>query len=641
MAVAMRDAPLAPSHARRPDGVRMSGSHIVFESLIKEGVDLVFGLPGGAILPLYHVMPEYQDRIRHVLVRHEQGAAHAADGYARATGRPGVCIATSGPGATNLVTGIATAMLDSSPLVAITGNVATHMIGKDAFQETDITGVTLPITKHNWLVMRPEDIAPTFKEAFHLATTGRPGPVLVDIPKDVQQQLAVFEYPKTLQLRGYKPTVFGNIRQIRQAVKAIQEAKNPVILAGHGIVISEAYDELRQLAELGDLPVMQTLLGLSTLPESHPLCFGFFGMHGSVYANRAVNQTDLVVAIGMRFDDRACGKFSAFAPHAKIVHIDIDPAEIGKNVRCDIPIVGDVKNVLMVLNKELQGTGGAQHRDWVQSIQTWKRDRPGIKVRESEKLLPQYVLNKLSEATKGQAIVVCDVGQHQMWAAQHIKYEARNTHISSGGLGTMGFGFPAAVGVKMGRPDEEVWAVVGDGGFQMTLQELATAVQEHVSVKVAIINNGFLGMVRQWQELFHDNRYSSVAMSNPDFVMLAEAYGVKGLRCVHKSDVEATIQAARDHDGPVVIDFVVESEENVYPIIPSGATAHDLIEEPDLLEQVEEAHITALEGEAPELVGAGARNSGLGTPPAELGTRNSSSTRNAELGTRNSSNGRR
>ncbi|MBV9120868.1 MAG: biosynthetic-type acetolactate synthase large subunit [Chloroflexi bacterium] len=581
--------------------MRISGSHIICESLVREGVDLVFGLPGGAILPLYHVLPEYQDQIRHVLVRHEQGAAHAADGYARATGRPGVCIATSGPGATNLVTGIATAMLDSVPLVAITGNVATHMIGKDAFQETDITGVTLPITKHNWLVMRPEDIAETIKEAFHIATTGRPGPVLVDFPKDVQQQLAEFHYPKTLQVRGYKPTLFGNIRQIRQVVKAIQEAKQPVILAGHGVVISDAYDELRQLAEIGDLPVMQTLHGLSTLPASHPLCFGFFGMHGSVYANRAVNQADLVIAIGMRFDDRACGKFSAFAPRARMIHIDVDPAEIGKNVRCDIPVVGDVKNVLMVLNKELQTQGGADHNDWVSSIQTWKRERPGIKVRHSEKLLPQFVLDKLSEATKGEAVIVCDVGQHQMWAAQHIKYEGRNTHISSGGLGTMGFGFPAALGVKMGRPDACVWAVVGDGGFQMTLQELATAVQENIDIKVAVINNGFLGMVRQWQELFHENRYSSVAMSNPDFVKLAEAYGVKGLRCVHKADVSKTIEEAMAHKGPVLIDFVVEAEENVYPIIPSGATATDLIEEPDLLEQVEEAHIAGLEGEAPAL----------------------------------------
>ncbi|HLY64967.1 MAG TPA: biosynthetic-type acetolactate synthase large subunit, partial [Chloroflexota bacterium] len=467
MAIAELDQLVQRSHPRRAEGTRLSGSHLICESLLREGVDLVFGLPGGAILPLYHVLPEYP-QIKHVLVRHEQGAAHAADGYARATGRPGVCIATSGPGATNLVTGIATAMLDSVPLVAITGNVATPMMGKDAFQETDITGVTLPITKHNWLVMRPEDIAPTIQEAFYLATTGRPGPVLVDFPKDVQQQLAEFNYPKIPQLRGYRPTLFGNIRQIRQAVKAIREAKNPVILAGHGILISEAYEELRELAEIGDLPVMQTLLGLSTLPASHSHCFGFFGMHGSVYANKAVNQADLVIGIGMRFDDRACGKFSAFAPRAKMIHIDIDPAEIGKNVRCDIPVVGDVKNVLMVLNKELEAQGGADHHDWVQMIRQWRHDRPGIKVRHSEKLLPQYVLDKLSSITKGEAIIVCDVGQHQMWAAQHIAYQNRNTHISSGGLGTMGFGFPAALGAKMGRPDEIVWAVVGDGGFQMT-----------------------------------------------------------------------------------------------------------------------------------------------------------------------------
>ncbi len=595
-----------PSH-RRAEGTKMSGAHIICESLIREGVDLVFGLPGGAILPLYHVMPEYP-QIRHVLVRHEQGAAHAADGYARVTGRPGVCIGTSGPGATNLVTGIATAMLDSVPLVAITGNVATHMIGKDAFQETDITGVTLPITKHNWLVMRPEDIAPTIKEAFYLATTGRPGPVLIDFPKDVQQQMAVFEYPRVPQLRGYRPTLFGNIRQIRQAVKAIQEAKQPVILAGHGIVISEAYEELKELAETGELPVMQTLLGLSTLPYSHPLCFGFFGMHGSVYANRAVNQADLVIGIGMRFDDRACGKFSAFAPRAKVIHIDIDPAEVGKNVRCDIPIVGDVKNVLMVLNKELKAQGGAQHREWVETIWQWRRERPGIKVRQSEKLLPQFVINKLSEVTKGESVIVCDVGQHQMWAAQHYTYETRNSHISSGGLGTMGYGLPAAIGVKMGQPDKSVWAVVGDGGFQMTSQELATAVQENVDVKVAIINNGYLGMVRQWQELFHENRYSAVAMSNPDFVKLAEAYGAKGLRCIHKADVEKTIREAMEHTGPVVVDFVVEAEENVYPIIPAGTTAADLIEEPELLEQVEESHIERLEGESPALTTGEGKN---------------------------------
>jgi acetolactate synthase I/II/III large subunit len=610
MAVAKLDDLVQHSQHRRAEGSRMSGAHIICESLLREGVDLIFGLPGGAILPLYHVLPEYP-QLRHVLVRHEQGAAHAADGYARVTGRPGVCIGTSGPGATNLVTGIATAMLDSVPLVAITGNVATQMIGKDAFQETDITGVTLPITKHNWLVMRPEDVAPTIKEAFYVATTGRPGPVLIDFPKDVQQQLTIFEYPRVPQLRGYRPTLFGNIRQIRQAVKAIQGAKQPVILAGHGVVISEAYEELKELAELGELPVAQTLLGLSTLPYSHPLCFGFFGMHGSVYANRAVNQADLIIAIGMRFDDRACGKFSAFAPHAKIIHIDIDPAEIGKNVRCDVPIVGDVKNVLMVLNKELKAQGGAQHREWVDNIWQWRRDRPGIKVRQSEKLLPQYVINKISEVTKGQSIIVCDVGQHQMWAAQHYTYETPNSHISSGGLGTMGYGLPAALGVKMGQPDKSVWAIVGDGGFQMTLQELATAVQENIDVKVAIINNGFLGMVRQWQELFHDNRYSSVAMSNPDFVKLAEAYGVKGLRCIHKADVESTIKAAMEHKGPVLVDFVVEAEENVYPIIPAGTTAADLIEEPDLLEQVEETHIDRLEGESPALA--------AGPSPATVG----------------------
>ncbi len=600
MAVAKLDELVQHPQGRRAEPARMSGAHIICESLVREGVDLVFGLPGGAILPLYHVLPEYP-QIRHVLVRHEQGAAHAADGYARVTGRPGVCIATSGPGATNLVTGIATAMLDSVPLVAITGNVATHMIGKDAFQETDITGVTLPITKHNWLVMRAEDIAPTIKEAFYVATTGRPGPVLIDFPKDVQQQLATFEYPRVPQLRGYRPTLFGNIRQIRQAVKAIQEAKQPVILAGHGVAISEAYEELKELAEIGELPVMQTLLGLSTLPYSHPLCFGFFGMHGSVYANKAVNQADLVIGIGMRFDDRACGKFSAFAPRAKVIHIDIDPAEIGKNVRCDIPIVGDVKNVLMVMNKELKAQGGANHREWVDTIWQSRKDRPGIKVRHSEKLLPQFVINKLSEVTKGQSIIVCDVGQHQMWAAQHYTYETHNSHISSGGLGTMGYGLPAALGVKMGNPEKSVWAVVGDGGFQMTLQELATAVQENIDVKVAVINNGFLGMVRQWQELFHDNRYSSVAMSNPDFVKLAEAYAVKGLRCIHKADVEKTIREAMEHKGPVVVDFVVEAEENVYPIIPAGTTAADLIEEPDLLEQVEESHIDRLEGESPAL----------------------------------------
>jgi acetolactate synthase I/II/III large subunit len=610
MAVAKLDDLVQHSQHRRAEGSRMSGAHIICESLLREGVDLIFGLPGGAILPLYHVLPEYP-QLRHVLVRHEQGAAHAADGYARVTGRPGVCIGTSGPGATNLVTGIATAMLDSVPLVAITGNVATQMIGKDAFQETDITGVTLPITKHNWLVMRPEDVAPTIKEAFYVATTGRPGPVLIDFPKDVQQQLTIFEYPRVPQLRGYRPTLFGNIRQIRQAVKAIQGAKQPVILAGHGVVISEAYEELKELAELGELPVAQTLLGLSTLPYSHPMCFGFFGMHGSVYANRAVNQADLIIAIGMRFDDRACGKFSAFAPHAKIIHIDIDPAEIGKNVRCDVPIVGDVKNVLMVLNKELKAQGGAQHREWVDNIWQWRRDRPGIKVRQSEKLLPQYVINKISEVTKGQSIIVCDVGQHQMWAAQHYTYETPNSHISSGGLGTMGYGLPAALGVKMGQPDKSVWAIVGDGGFQMTLQELATAVQENIDVKVAIINNGFLGMVRQWQELFHDNRYSSVAMSNPDFVKLAEAYGVKGLRCIHKADVESTIKAAMEHKGPVLVDFVVEAEENVYPIIPAGTTAADLIEEPDLLEQVEETHIDRLEGESPALA--------AGPSPATVG----------------------
>jgi len=556
--------------------MKMTGAQMICESLVREGVEVIFGILGGAILPLYDTLPQYP-QLRHILVRHEQGAAHAADGYARATGKVGVCFATSGPGATNLVTGIANACLDSVPIVAITGQVARPFIGKDAFQEVDITGITLPITKHNYLVMDAAQVPRIVKEAFYLARSGRPGPVLIDLPRDVQIDQAEFHYPSKVDLSRYKPTLQGHPAQIKKAAELINEAQRPVIIAGRGVTISGAYAELKELVEKAQVPVVTTLLGISCFPESHVLSYGMIGMHGMAYANLAVDAADLIIAIGMRFDDRATAKVSAFAPHAHIIHIDIDPAEIGKNVRVDIPIVGDVKAVFQELNKQIDST---KHIDWVRQLDNWRREHPSTVIRDSDGLLPQFVIRKIYEVTQGEAIIVTGVGQHQMWAAQHYWYNKPNSFISSGGLGTMGFELPAAMGAKVGCPDETVWCIAGDGGFQMTIQELATIVQENVAVKIAIMNNGFLGMVRQWQELFYGKRYVATPLSGPNFVKIAEAYGLPGLRVEHKEEVVPAIQKAMEEQGPFLIDFAIEPEENVYPMVPPGAALAEVLEEP-------------------------------------------------------------
>jgi len=556
--------------------MKMSGAQILCECLVREGVEVIFGFPGGAVLPLYDSFPQFP-QLRHILVRHEQGAAHAADGYARATGKVGVCLATSGPGATNLVTGIANAHLDSAPIVALTGQVARPFIGKDAFQEIDITGITGPITKHNYLVLKAEELAAIVQEAFYIARSGRPGPVLIDIPRDVFIDEAAFNYPEKVSLRGYKLTPHGHPVQIRKAAKLINECKRPLIIAGRGVILSRAFQQLRELAEKAQIPLTTTLLGIGCFPESHILSLGMLGMHGTAYANMAVDASDLVIAIGMRFDDRATGKVSAFAPQAKIIHIDIDPAEIGKNVRVDVPIVGDVRNVLQVLNEQITPQ---THVDWVRQIDDWRREHPSNVIRDHDGLLPQYVVSKIYEVTQGDAIIVTGVGQNQMWSARYFGYDKPNRLISSGGLGTMGFELPAAIGAKVGRPELTVWCIAGDGGFQMTIQELATAVQDNIAVKIAIINNGYLGMVRQWQELFYGRRYVATPLSSPDFVKIAEAYGLPGIRVTDKLQVVAAIEEAMAHEGPFLIDFQVEPEENVYPMVAPGAALAQLIEEP-------------------------------------------------------------
>ena len=556
--------------------MKLTGAQIVCESLVKEGVEVIFGFPGGTLLPFYDTLPGYP-QLRHILVRHEQGAAHAADGYARATGRPGLCCATSGPGATNLVTGIANAYLDSSPVIAITGQVARPFIGKDAFQEIDITGITLPITKHNYIVLSAADLAGVFKEAFYIATTGRLGTVLIDIPRDVFIEEAEFHYPAKVDLPGYKPPVRGHPAQIRKAAQLINRAECPVIISGRGVIISGAYQELKELAEKAQIPVITTLLGTSSFPENHMLSLGMLGMHGLAYANMAVSNADLVIAVGMRFDDRATCVVSGFAPKASIIHIDIDPAEIGKNVRVDVPIVGDVKNVLRELNKQVTNQ---THVGWIQQLEQWRQEHPSTDIRGGEELLPQYVIRSICEVTNSDATIVTGVGQHQMWSAQHFCYKKPNSFISSGGLGTMGFELPAAIGVKVGRPEETVWCIAGDGGLQMTIQELATMVQERLAIKIAVMNNGYLGMVRQWQELFYERRYVATPLMNPDFLKVADAYGISALRVKKRSEVIPAIQRAMEHDGPFLIDFMIEPEENVYPMVPPGATLAQVIEGP-------------------------------------------------------------
>ncbi len=554
--------------------MKLTGAKILIESLKKEGVEVIFGHPGGVVLPIFDVL--YDAPIRFILVRHEQGAAHAADGYARATGKTGVCLATSGPGATNLVTGIANAYMDSIPMVAITGQVKSFMIGNDAFQEADVTGITRPITKHNYLVKNIEDLSLIVKEAFHIASTGRPGPVLIDIPSDIQLQETEFRYPSEVSIRGYKPTYFGHPGQIKKAAREIAKAKRPIIYAGGGVIISGASAELRELAQKIQAPVTMTLLGLGCFPATHELSLGMLGMHGTAYANHAIMESDLIIAVGARFDDRVTGRLDAFAPNAKVIHIDIDPASVSKNVEVDIPIVGDAKNILTELNKIVKAPDTAE---WLIQVHEWKRHHP-LRYHDSDgKIKPQYVVEQIYEATADKDTIICtEVGQNQMWAAQFYKYTQPRTFISSGGLGTMGYGFPAAIGAKVGCPEKLVIDIAGDGSIQMNIQELATAVINDIPVKIMILNNGFLGMVRQWQQLFYKKRYSGVRLPHvPDFVKLAEAYGAVGIRVTKKSEVRPAIQKAIETNNTVIVDFIVDEEENVLPMVPAGEAINKMI----------------------------------------------------------------
>ncbi len=557
--------------------MKMNGGQMVCESLIREGVDVIFGLPGGAILPLYQTLPEFP-ALRHILVRHEQGAAHAADGYARVTGRPGVAWATSGPGATNLVTGIATAQMDSVPMVVITGQVGRAAIGTDAFQECDTTGITLPITKHNYLVMHASEIPRVIKEAFYIANTGRPGPVLVDIPKDVFTEVAEFEYPEEIDLPGYKPTLRPHSGQVRRAANLIEKAERPVILAGHGVILSRAYDELLELAEKAQIPVVTTLLGVSGFPTGHVLSAGWPGMHGMAYASLAIEESDLLIALGMRFDDRITGDTSTFAVNSKKIHVDIDPSEIGKNIDVDVPIVGDIKLVLQALNKRVKPL---LHGDWLARIDELRREHPLLGADTSVSLEMRYVVQAIDEATNGNAVIVTGVGQHQMWAAQYYSFKQPNSLVSSCGSGAMGYEVPGAMGAQVGAEDRVVWSVAGDGGFQMTMVELATMVENNIPVKFAIMNNNSLGMVRQWQDFFYEKDHvATVYSGNPDFVRLAQAFGMLGIRVTEKNQVSAAIERAMLHPGPVIVDFVIENDDNVYPMIPAGMSIQQLIEEP-------------------------------------------------------------
>lgn len=559
----------------------LSGAEIVMECLLREGVNVVFGYPGGAILPVYDALHKYRNQIHHVLVRHEQGASHMADGYSRATGRVGVCIATSGPGATNLVTGLSTAMMDSSPIIAITGQVPRASIGTDAFQETDVTGVTLPVTKHNYLVTDIHELPYIIKEAFYIARTGRPGPVLIDIPKDLQNEKIEFVYPEEdVYLPGYKIPSGANEDDIARAIELIQQAKRPIILAGHGIMMSAAGKELRELAEKAQIPVTLTLLGKGAMPENHPLTVGMMGMHGAAASNHAIQNADLLIALGMRFDDRVTGNLKTYAVNAKKIHVEIDPSEINKNVKVDVGINGDLRTVLTQL---LPGVKPKTHPEWLNQIRDWQEDsneRDIVSNYVGDKLLGAQVVNDLWRYTGGESITVTDVGQHQMLEAQYYPHQRPATLITSGGAGTMGFGLPAAIGAKFGRPEEEVWAIVGDGGFQMTLCELATAVQENCKVNIAVLNNAFLGMVRQWQEIFYEERYQSTPMVNPDFCKLAEAYGIPAMRVTSRDQVAESVEFARRHDGPVLIEYVIEKEEMVYPMVAAGAALDNMIRRP-------------------------------------------------------------
>ncbi len=558
---------------------KYSGAQILFECLKCEGVTDIFGFPGGAVLDVYHELPNYA--IRHILVRHEQAAVHAADGYARASGRPGVCLVTSGPGATNTVTGIATAYMDSIPLVVFTGQVPTMLIGNDAFQEADIVGITLPCTKHSYLVERVEDLAVTIKEAFHIARSGRPGPVLIDLPKNMLRSSTPFSYPDRVSLPGYNPNISGHIRQVKRAFEEMSEAKRPVIYAGGGVISADAAKELTALAHALTIPVTTTLLGLGGFPGTDPLFLGMLGMHGTYSANMAVTNCDLLIAVGARFDDRVTGDITKFAAHARIVHIDIDPTSISKNVQVDTPIVGDAKDILKKL-LALAGEGNApdfsaRRKEWMAQIAEWKHSH-GLSYETNDAIKPQFVIEELYRLTEGRAIITTEVGQNQMWAAQYYRFDWPRRLLTSGGLGTMGYGFPAAIGAQVAFPHETVIDIAGDGSIQMNIQELATAVQYRLPVKIAILNNGYLGMVRQWQELFYNKNYSATHLSaSPDFVKLAEAYGAVGLRATRPDEVTPTIQAALAAPNTVVIDFQVDPEAGVYPIVPAGASLDNMI----------------------------------------------------------------
>ena len=555
----------------------LTGAQMVLEALAREGTEHIFGLPGGATLPLYDQLPHYYPKLTHYLVKHEQCAAHAADGYARVAGKVGVCFATSGPGATNLVTGIANAWMDSVPIVCVTAAVITALIGRDGFQEADITGISIPITKHNYLVLNAAEIPRVMREAFHIASTGRPGPVLVDIPRDVLQQKAEFVWPETVELKGYRPRLYPDAEEVTKAAELINEAKRPVILSGHGVIIAQAFQELRELAEKANIPVITTLLGISGFPGSHPLYLGMPGMHGMYWNNLAIQESDLIIGAGMRFDDRITGRLKDFAPNARIIHIEIDPAEIGKNVRPAATLQGDARVCLRELNKHVQLV---ERPDWFAHIDELKRAHPSITIRETPEVLPQYVIKKLYEATGGDCYVVTGVGQHQMWAAQYFWFDKPNSFVTSGGLGTMGYEVPAAMGVQAAKPGELVWSICGDGGFQMTMQELATIAEYGWPIKFAIINNSHLGMVRQWQNMFYRNNVFATPLRNPDFVKLAEAFGILGLRATRKEEVEPVIRQAMEHDGAVVCEFQVKPDENLYPMVPAGASLAETIDLP-------------------------------------------------------------
>ena len=559
------------------------GADALCEALVRQGVEVIFGYPGGVILPLYDVWADHPE-LRTILVRHEQGAAHAADGYARASGRVGVCLGTSGPGATNLVTGIATAQLDSVPMVAITGNVPGALIGKDAFQEIDISGITLPMTKHNYLVRKADDIPRVIAEAFHIARTGRPGPVHVDLTKDALTSETQAQHPDTLDLPGFKPRFDGHPRQITLAAREIAEARRPVILAGHGVLIANASDELRQLAEKAQIPVTHTLLGVGAMDEQHPLAYGYMGMHGWKHVNKAIQSADLLIALGMRFDDRVTGTVSSYAPHARIIHVDVDPSEIGKNVAVDVPIVGDVGSVLRALIAAVPQVAPADRAEYLGQLAEWRTESEAVPWHGSGGwrqgiLTADYVITRLGELTGHDATLVSDVGQHQMWLARYAGFRRPNSHLSSGGLGTMGYGLPAAMGAALGRPDKETWAVVGDGGLQMTTQEMLTVAVEGIPVRVALMDNKRLGMIRQWQEIVYGGNYHSSDLPAPKWDLLAEAYGWATFKATTPEEVDGAIRAAQAHDGPALVWFEIHETQNVFPMMPAGKGLSDLIED--------------------------------------------------------------